>query len=134
MRASRSDYAGNWVNIHPKKFRGKFRYSARTRVIIEEKSIRNVQRMKNPAAGKAASSFDLLAPSRTRNQNPNLLNHKGHEVNTGNRVEKAKPKAFTAKEAKSVEGFYENRKKVSPETGILLTEPCHIPHGFGKPL
>src|SRR5215467_7603130 len=111
-----------------------FRYSARTRVIIEEKSIRNVQRMKNPAAGKAASSFDLLAPSRTRNQNPNLLNHKGHEVNTGNRVEKAKPKAFTAKEAKSVEGFYENRKKVSPETGILLTEPCHIPHGFGKPL
>src|SRR5262249_49261547 len=50
MRASRSDYAGNWVNIRQKKFRGKFRYSARTRVIIEEKSVRIVQRLKNPAA------------------------------------------------------------------------------------
>src|SRR5215813_9757183 len=50
MRASRSDYAGNWVNIRQKKFRGKFRYSARTRVIIEEKSVRIVQRMENPAA------------------------------------------------------------------------------------
>jgi len=51
MRASRSDYAGNGVNIRPKKIRGKFRYSARTRVIIEEKSVRIVQRMENPAAG-----------------------------------------------------------------------------------
>ena len=50
MRASKSDYAGNWVNIRQKKFRGKFRYSARTRVIIEEKSVRIVQRMENPAA------------------------------------------------------------------------------------
>src|SRR5215471_12626702 len=51
MRASRSDYAGNWVNSRQKKFRrGKFRYSARTRVVIEEKSVRIVQRMENPAA------------------------------------------------------------------------------------
>jgi len=40
-----------------RKLRHIFRYSARTRVIIEEKSVRIVQRMKNPAARKAASSF-----------------------------------------------------------------------------
>jgi len=74
--------------------------------------------MKNPAARKAASSFELPAPSRTRNQNPNLLNHEGHEVRPGNREEEAKSRAFTAKEAKSAEGFYENRKKVSPEIGV----------------
>src|SRR5262249_33366093 len=33
-----------------KKIRGHIRYSARTRVIIEEKTVRIVQRMKNPAA------------------------------------------------------------------------------------
>src|SRR5215467_14207827 len=33
-----------------KKFRGQIRYSARTRVIVEEKTVRIVQRMKNPAA------------------------------------------------------------------------------------
>ena len=49
--------------IGQKKFRGVFRYSARTRVIIGEKSVRIVQRMENPAAGKAAS------------------NHEGHEGN-----------------------------------------------------
>jgi len=64
--------------------------------------------MKNPAARKTASSFELPAPSRTRNQNPNLLDHEGHEVN---REEEAKSRAFTAKDAKGAEGFYENRKK-----------------------
>ena len=33
-----------------KKFVHNFRYSARTRVIVDEKSVRIVQRMKNPAA------------------------------------------------------------------------------------
>jgi len=43
--------------IDQKKFGGICRYSARTRVVIGEKSVRIVQRMKNPAARKAASSF-----------------------------------------------------------------------------
>src|SRR5215469_9747981 len=72
-----------------------FRYSARTRVIVEENSVRIVQRMKNPAARKAASSFELLAPSRTRNQNPNLLNHEGHE----GKQEQARIKAYILKNA-----------------------------------
>jgi len=34
----------------PKKLCHIFRFSARTRVVIEEKTVRNVQRLKNPAA------------------------------------------------------------------------------------
>jgi len=45
-----------------KKFRGKFRYSARTRVIIEEKSVRIVQRMENPAAGFRLSANGPFEP------------------------------------------------------------------------
>ena len=46
-----------------KKFRGNIRYSARTRVFIEEKSVRIVQRMKNPAARKPASPRPDFSPS-----------------------------------------------------------------------
>jgi len=38
------------TDFAPKKSCHCFRYSARTRVIIEEKSVRIVQRMENPAA------------------------------------------------------------------------------------
>ena len=46
-----------------KKFRGVFRYSARTRVIIEEKSVWIVQRMKNPAARSVFPSRIATFPS-----------------------------------------------------------------------
>jgi len=52
-----------------KKFRGEFRYSARTRVIIDEKSVRIVQRMKKLAARKPASSFWLLADPKPNSTN-----------------------------------------------------------------
>jgi len=89
------EYAISWMHKGQKKLCHIFRYSARTRVIVEENSVRIVQRMKNPAARKAASSFELLAPSRTRNQNPNLLNHEGHE----GKQEQARIKAYILKNA-----------------------------------
>jgi len=51
--------------IELKKLCHVFRYSARTRIIIEEKCVRIVQRMKNPAARK--NSFWRWLPG---NQNP----------------------------------------------------------------
>src|SRR5262249_48971060 len=48
--ASECSYASERVHIRQKKFLHNFRYSARTRVIVDEKSVRIVQRMKNPAA------------------------------------------------------------------------------------
>ena len=50
--ASECNYASECVHIRQKKFGVQFRYSARTRVVIEEKSVRIVQRMKNLAARK----------------------------------------------------------------------------------
>src|SRR5215469_113107 len=48
--ASECSYASECVHIRQKKFVHNFRYSARTRVIVDEKSVRIVQLMKNPAA------------------------------------------------------------------------------------
>ena len=42
-----------------KKFWHEIRYSARTRVIIDEKSVRMVQRMKNPAARKPGNRLGV---------------------------------------------------------------------------
>src|SRR5215831_5858464 len=49
-----------------------FRYSARTRVIIEEKSVRIVQRMKNPAARireQATGNRQQVTGAQNQNQN-----------------------------------------------------------------
>src|SRR5262249_3154329 len=73
------EYAENNLHNRPKKLCHVFRYSARTRVIIDEKSVRIVQRLKNPAARKPAFSCELRAPSEAQNPTQNLLNHEGHE-------------------------------------------------------
>src|SRR5215468_6556322 len=51
-----------------KKFWRQFRYSARTRVIIDEKSVRIVQRMKNPTARKSGNRLQVAGHSNAKNK------------------------------------------------------------------
>src|SRR5262249_45733585 len=64
------------------------------------------------------------------------LNHRGpggaqrkHRIVSPSGPPRHSPREDTEEQQRR---FYENRKKVTPERGVLLTESCHISHVFEK--